>query len=97
LRGLQELDIEHRVAPNLNIYESDRLATVEVTLAPNSPLAGKRVSELNFREKYGLELVALWRSGGAIRADLDRQQIHFGDAFLLLGPRPKLALLKEDP
>src|SRR5690606_3897754 len=73
------------------------LATVEVTLAPNSPLASKRVSELNFREKYGLELIAIWRSGGAIRADLDRQQLHFGDAFLLLGPRPKLALLKEDP
>lgn len=97
LRGLQELDVEQRLAPNLNIYESDRLATVEATLAPNSPLAGKRVSAINLRERYGLELVAIWRSGGAIRSDLGSQELHFGDAFLLLGPRPRLALLKDDP
>lgn len=97
LRGLQELEVEQRVAPNLNVFESDRLATVEATLAPNSPLAGKAVADINFREKYGLELVALWRAGGAIRSDLDRQELHFGDALLLLGTRPRLALLKDDP
>lgn len=97
LRGLQELDISERVSPSLNLFESDRLATVEVTLAPNSPLAGRRVAAVNLREKYGLELVAIWRSGGAIRADLDAQELHFGDALLLLGPRNKLALLRDDP
>lgn len=97
LRGLQELEVSERVAPQLNIFESDRLATVEVALAPNSPLAGKRVATINLREKYGLELVAIWRSGGAIRTDLDAQELHFGDALLLLGPRAKLALLRDDP
>ena len=97
LRGLQELDIENRVAPNIKIFESDRLASVETTLAPNSPLAGRRVGELNLREKYGLELVAIRRSGGAIRADIERQVLQFGDALLLVGPRQKLALLQEDP
>ncbi|MCC5794740.1 MAG: SLC13 family permease [Chromatiales bacterium] len=97
LRGLQELEIQNRVAPNIKIFESDRLATVESTLAPNSPLAGRRVDELNLREKYGLELVAIWRSGGAIRADIERQTLQFGDALLLVGPRQKLALLRDDP
>lgn len=97
LRGLQELEVQHRLAPNLNIFDSDRLATAEVTLAPNSPMAGQRVKDINLREKHGLELVALWRAGGAIRSDLDRQELHFGDALLLLGPRGKLALLKNDP
>ncbi len=97
LRGLQELDIREQVSPNLNVFESDRLATVEATLAPQSPLAGKSVSDVNFREKYGLELVAIWRSGKPIRSDLDQQQIQFGDALLFVGPRQKLALLNEDP
>jgi di/tricarboxylate transporter len=97
LRGLQELDIREQLSPNLNVFESDRLATVEATLAPQSPLAGKSVSDVNFREKYGLELVAIWRSGKPIRSDLDKQKLEFGDALLFVGPRQKLALLNDDP
>jgi di/tricarboxylate transporter len=97
LRGLQELNIREQLSPNLNVFESDRLATVEATLAPQSPLASKSVSDVNFREKYGLELVAIWRSGKPIRSDLDKQKLEFGDALLFVGPRQKLALLNDDP
>ncbi len=97
LRGLQDLRIEERVSPNLNIFESDRLATLEATLPPQSPLAGKTVAEINFHDRYGLELVAVWRSGKALRTDLDRLVLQFGDALLLVGPRQKLALLNDDP
>ncbi|MCC7258807.1 MAG: SLC13 family permease [Gammaproteobacteria bacterium] len=97
MRGLQELQVEDHVSPNLNIFESDRLATLEATLAPQSPLAGKTVNELNFRDRYGLELVAVWRSGKALRTGLDKLALQFGDALLLVGPRQKLALLNDDP
>lgn len=55
------------------------------------------MAEINFREKHGLELVAVWRSGRAIRSDLDRLQLQFGDALLLIGPRKKLAVFSDDP
>ncbi len=97
LRGLQELRVEDRVSPNLNIFESDRLATLEATLTPQSPLAGKTVAEMNFHDRYGLELVAVWRSGKALRTDLEKLTLQFGDALLLVGPRQKLALLNDDP
>jgi di/tricarboxylate transporter len=97
LRGLQELQVEDQVSRNLNVFESDRLATLEATLAPQSPLAGRLVSQVNFHDKYGLELVAVWRSGRAIRSDLDKLVLQFGDALLFVGPRLKLALLNEDP
>ncbi len=97
LRGLQDLRVEERVSPNLNIFESDRLATLEATLPPQSPLAGKTVAEINFHDRYGLELVAVWRSGKALRSDLERLVLQFGDALLLVGPRQKLALLNDDP
>jgi di/tricarboxylate transporter len=97
LRGLQELKVEDRVSPNLNIFESDRLATLEATLSPQSPLAGKTVAELNFHDRYGLELVAVWRSGKAMRSDLGQLTLQFGDALLLVGPRQKLARLNDDP
>ncbi|MCK6369846.1 MAG: anion permease, partial [Gammaproteobacteria bacterium] len=97
LRGLQELQIEERVSSNLNIFQSDRLATLEATLAPQSPLAGKTVPQINFHDRYGLELVAVWRSGKALRTGLEQVRLQFGDALLLVGPRQKLALLNEDP
>ncbi len=97
LRGLQELEIEERVSPNLGIFESDRLATLEATLAPQSPLAGKTVAEINVHDRYGLELVAVWRNGKAMRTDLDRLALNFGDALLLVGPRQKLMRLNDDP
>ncbi len=97
LRGLQELEIQPGSQPNLNVFESDRLSLVETTLNPRSSLVGRPVSELNFREKYGLELVGIWRSGAAIRSNLDQLVMRFGDALLLVGPRQKLELLEQDP
>lgn len=90
LRGLQELEVENDISPQLSTYESDRLALLEATLSPQSKLAGSVIGDINFREKYGLELVALWRSGQAIRSELDQRTLEFGDALLLLGPRNKL-------
>ncbi len=97
LRGLQELEIGQAIPRSLDVFDSDRLATVEATLAPQSPLAGQRVGDINFREKYGLELSAVQRSGETIRSPLDDLRLQFGDALLFVGPRQKLALLNDDP
>jgi di/tricarboxylate transporter len=97
LRGLQELEVESVVSPQLSTYESDRLGLLEATLDPQSDLAGKQVRDINFREKFGLELVAVWRSGRTIRSDLAHVTLEFGDAFLLLGPRTKLNVFKDNP
>jgi di/tricarboxylate transporter len=96
LVGLQELTIHQETSANTTIFESDRLATLETTLAPQSNLAGENTSDVNFREKYGLELIAIWRSGKAIHSDLDKQQLLHGDALLFIGPRNKLSLLNDD-
>ncbi len=97
LRGLQELEIERDEQQNMNMLESDRLSMVEATLEPRSSLVGQPVVEVGFREKYGLELVAVWRKGEAIRSNLDQLVLQFGDALLLLGPRHRLRLLSDDP
>jgi di/tricarboxylate transporter len=96
LVGLQELTTRDDWAAHTNMFESDRLATLEATLAPQSPLAGKTVSAVNFHEKLGLQLVAIWRKGKAIRSDLGRLTLLHGDALLFVGPRSKLALLNDN-
>jgi di/tricarboxylate transporter len=96
LRGLQELDVESRVAPHLGKLESGRLTLMDATLDPRSSLAGKTVGELNFRERYGIELAGIWREGSTVNADLADERLQIGDALLLLGPRDKLQLLSND-
>jgi len=97
LRGLQELKIERGGHADFQVFESDRLSLLEATLDPRSTLAGQPISEVNFRDKYGLELVAVWRKGEAIRSNLDQLVLESGDAFLIIGPREKLSVLEKDP
>jgi len=97
LRGLQQLEIENVVSPQLSSYESDRLALLEVTPAPQSQLVGQALSKIAFRERYGLELMAVWRSGETILSDLNRMTLQFGDALVLLGPRKKIQVFTAEP
>jgi di/tricarboxylate transporter len=96
LRGLQELEIDTQVSPNLGAFESERLTLMDATLDPRSRLAGMTVAELNFRERYGIELAGIWREGETIATDLADERLKVGDALLLLGPRDKLKLLDDD-
>jgi len=97
LRGLQELEIDTKVSPKLGSFESERLTLMDATLDPRGRLAGKTVGELNFRERYDIELAGIWREGETIDTDLADERLQIGDALLLLGPREKLQLLDSDP
>jgi len=96
LRGLQDLEIDTSVPANLGAFDSERLTLLDATLDPRSRLAGRTVGELNFRERYGIELVGIWREGETVRADLADERLQIGDALLLLGPRDRLKLLGSD-
>ena len=96
LRGLQELEIDTEVSGNLGALESERLTLMDATLDPRSALAGRTVGEMNFRERYGIELAGIWREGETIGTDLADERLQIGDALLLLGPRDRLQLLSSD-
>ncbi|MAD92120.1 MAG: SLC13 family permease [Gammaproteobacteria bacterium] len=96
LRGMQELDIDTKVSINQASKESERLTLMDSTLDPRSSLVGKTVGELNFRERYGIELVGIWREGKTIGNELADERLQIGDALLLLGPRDRLQLLSSD-
>ena len=96
LRGLQDLEIDTGVPANLGAFDSERLTLMDATLDPRSRLAGRTVGELNFRERYGIELAGIWREGETVGADLADERLQIGDALLLLGPRERLQLLDSD-
>ena len=97
VEGLQNLEIEPQVVPDLGELESEEIGLVEAVLSPHSSMAGKNLRELNFRFKYGLSVLAIWRSGRAYRSNLRDMNLQFGDALLLYGPRARLRLLGSEP
>jgi len=97
LRGLEELEIERRTGTDVEKLVSDDAGLVEAILSPHTTLEGKTLRQINFREKFGLNVLALWRKGRAYRSNLRDMELHFGDALLLLGPKAKLRLLGREP
>jgi di/tricarboxylate transporter len=97
LRGLEELEIERGGVTDMKKLVSGDTGMVEAILSPQTTLEGKTLRQINFREKFGLNVVALWRKGRAYRSNLRDTELHFGDALLLLGPRAKLKLLGQEP
>jgi di/tricarboxylate transporter len=77
--------------------ESLDTIVVEAVLAPRSALVGKTLREVLFREKYDLNVIAIWRGSRPIRTRLPDLALQFGDALLLQGPRKRVSVLRSDP
>ena len=97
LRGLEALVIERQKDPDVEGLISNDAGLVEAILSPQTSLEGKTLRQINFREKFGLNVLALWRRGKAYRSNLRDVDLRFGDALLLLGPREKIELLGREP
>jgi len=73
------------------------MALVEVVLTPRSPLLGQTLREARFRQKYGLNALAIWRAGRPYRTGHGEMPLQFGDALLLQGPAEQIPLLHTEP
>lgn len=92
LSGLAGLLVDPDTAPT-DLLESGQVGLAEAVLAPRSALVGKTLRQLRFRDKYGLGILAIWRSGRAYRSSLRDIQLEFGDALLLFGSLDRLQAL----
>jgi len=98
LRDLGELKLVSDQATDFDRLEAANVGLVEATLHPHTKLAGKTLGQLHFRDKYGLNVISIWRQGKIFRSDyLGDLALQVGDAMLLYGPREKFKLLAAEP
>ncbi len=97
LEGLRGLQIERRLVPKIKDLTAGDTGLAEAILSPQTALVGKTLRQLAFREKYGLNVLSVWRQGKALFSGLPDLPLRFGDALLLFGPRQKLQLLGREP
>ncbi|NNE44086.1 MAG: SLC13 family permease, partial [Gemmatimonadetes bacterium] len=98
IRNLLSLgDVELQRDVSQEWLQSQDVTLVEATLAPRSRAAGQTLGDLDFRERYGLRVLAIWREGHPLHGGLARLRLRVGDALLLQGPWNRIQLLGSDP
>ncbi len=96
LKGLQSLKVERHVQGNLEELTSGPVQIVEVMLSPYTTLAGKNLRSLDFREKHGVSVLAIWRGQRSHRSGLAEIPLQYGDALLCYGPQEKLRAMARE-
>jgi di/tricarboxylate transporter len=97
LSGLGKLDIEGDPTSDLEDLETEKVGLVEAVLSPHSTLFGQTLRQIDFRDKYGLSVVAIWRGGRSYRSNLGNMPLQLGDALLLYGNRDRIKRLAREP
>ena len=61
------------------------LSMAEVIVLPGTPLVGRTLRGLNFRQRYGLQVLGINRKGETIHRRISRTRLQVGDQLLLQG------------
>ena len=75
--------------------KSEDLVLVEGLVLPRSPLIGRRLGAYRFRERHGLQVLAIHRHNETLREKLSRVRLRLGDALLVQGHPARMAELEE--
>lgn len=76
--------------------QTGEMGLVEVILLPRSPLIGRTLKGLNFRRRYGLQVLGINHHGEAIVRKLSRTPLRVGDQLLVQGRHSNIAALDSD-
>jgi di/tricarboxylate transporter len=75
---------------------ADDLGIVEVILLQTSPLLGRTLKGVRFRERYGLQVLGISRHGQILHRKISEHSLRTGDILLIQGPKSDIAALEED-
>ena len=91
LKGLDFKADVHLADPDV---ADQTLAIVEGVILPRSPLIGQSLKSLEFKERYGLKVLALHRAG-RVPHNISSARLRLGDVLLLQGRPEDVAALER--
>ncbi|HEY7529560.1 MAG TPA: SLC13 family permease [Gemmatimonadota bacterium] len=96
LKDTSGLDIKADVTlADPTLHDQDA-RLVEAILLPRSPLLGSTLKASRFRERHGLQVLAVHRHGETLRRKLSELPLRLGDVLLVQGHRDAIAALESD-
>jgi di/tricarboxylate transporter len=74
--------------------QAQNIGLFEVILLPRSPLIGRNLKRLQFREKYGLQVLAINRLGETIHDKISQVILKMGDELLIQGDPRQISAME---
>jgi di/tricarboxylate transporter len=73
--------------------QAEDIGLTEVILLPGSPFIGRTLRGLWFRQRYGLQVLAINRRGARLMRKLSRMRLRLGDVMVVQGDRAQIRVL----
>ena len=83
LRSINGLSL-HKLELAYEHHKNSKLETVEAIISARFPGVGKKVSEIDFLNRYNSVVLAIYRNGDQIYQEVDQVRLKEGDTLLLL-------------
>ncbi|MCG2770080.1 MAG: SLC13 family permease [Anaerolineae bacterium] len=84
------IDIRADVELSDATLQTDDVGLIEAILMPDSPLIGRTLNGLRFRDRYGLQVLAINRHGEKLTRKMSRIRLGVGDVLVLQGTHGKI-------
>lgn len=75
---------------------SPEAAVVEVVVSQKADFVGQTLEEIDFRGRFGLTVLAIWRQEAPIVGRLGEEPLQLGDTLLIHGRRDRIDALRND-
>jgi di/tricarboxylate transporter len=89
------------IKPDLKLGEmdlaTDTMTIAEAILMPQSALIGRTIKEVDFRRRFGVTVIAIYRSGHALATRIGGLPLRVGDVLLIQGRPERFGALTDSP
>ncbi len=90
------LDLTPKGELGLDHVRTESAVIMEGIVGPGSRLIGNSLRELNFRQRFGVVIIAVHRRGVNLRERFEDIKLAFGDTLLIEGPTERMSQLFEE-
>ncbi|NLE44253.1 MAG: SLC13 family permease [Chloroflexi bacterium] len=96
IRATSGLDIRPDVKFALSDGQAEGVFLTDVIITPGSPLIGRTLQGLRFRDQYQLQVLAVERHGERLTGRLSRARLRTGDVLVVQGDRRRIEALERE-
>lgn len=102
LSGVMEMKDQHGLRfqadeeLGLETLGTQKVRIMESVIGPNSELIGRTIRQVNFRQRFGILILAVHRQGKNLRENFEDVQLDFGDTILMEGTESAIEKLRAD-
>ncbi len=80
-----------------DVLRTPEATIAEIVISQKAQLIGQTLKQIDFRARYGLSVLAIWRKEAPIRGRLAVEPLRLGDTLLVQGRRERIEALAFDP